>query len=61
MMKCSKCKVDSAAYRAEVMVCPKCHRILDADQLLQLLRKLSMSNELIEQVKKEIAFHKVSH
>ena len=54
MMKCSKCKVDSAAYRAEVMVCPKCGRILNADQLLQLLKKLGMSKELIKQVKTEI-------
>jgi hypothetical protein len=54
MMKCPKDKVYSATYRAEVMVCPKCGRILNADQLLQLLKKLGVSKELIKQVKTEI-------
>jgi hypothetical protein len=37
MMKCPKHKVDSASYRAAVMVCPECGRILDAGELLRLL------------------------
>jgi len=54
MMKCDKCHVDSAMYRATVMVCPKCHGILNAEQLFQLLEKLRISKELVEQIKKEI-------
>jgi hypothetical protein len=54
MMKCPKDKVDSATYRAAVMVCPTCCRILDAKELLRLLKQLGFSKELIEQVRSEI-------
>jgi len=61
MMKCPKDRIDSAMHRATVMVCPKCGRILDADELLRLLKKLGLSNELIKEIKKEMTFHKVFH
>ena len=54
MMKCPKDKVDSATHRATVMVCPACGRILDAKELLRLLKRLGFSNELVEQVRSEI-------
>ena len=54
MMKCPKDKVDSATHRATVMVCPKCGRILDAKELLRLLKLLGFSKKLIEQVRSEI-------
>jgi len=54
MMKCPKDKVDSATHRATVMVCLTCGRILDAKELLRLLKRLGFSKELIEQVRSEI-------
>ena len=53
MMKCPKDKVDSASYRASVMVCPECGRILDAGELLRLLKRLGFSKKLIKQVQTE--------
>jgi len=61
MMKCPKDKVDSATHRATVMVCPKCGRILNADELLRLIKKLGLSREVIEQVKKEITTIRAIH
>jgi len=61
MMKCPKDKIDSAVYRATVMVCPQCGRILNTDELVRFLKRLGLSNELIKQTKKELAFHKVFH
>ena len=54
MMKCPKDQVDSATHRAAVMVCPTCGRILDAKELLRLLKRLGFSKELIEHVRSEI-------
>jgi len=54
MMKCPKDKVDSAAHRATVMVCPKCGRILNAKELLRLLKRLGFSKKLTKQVRTEI-------
>ncbi|HKZ94223.1 MAG TPA: hypothetical protein VJ249_06565 [Candidatus Bathyarchaeia archaeon] len=54
MMKCPKHKVDSASYRAAVMVCPECGRILDAEELLRLLKRLGFSKGLVKQVQTEI-------
>jgi Zn-finger nucleic acid-binding protein len=54
MMKCPKDKVDSAAHRVTVMVCPTCGRILDAKELLRLLKRLGFSKKLSEQVRNEI-------
>ena len=54
MMNCPKDKVDSATHRATVMVCPTCGRILDAKELLRLLKRLGFSKKLIEQVRSEI-------
>lgn len=53
MMKCPKDKVDSASYRAAVMVCPECGRILDAGELLRLLRRLGFNKRLVKQVQTE--------
>ena len=53
MMKCPKDKVDSASFRAVVMVCPQCGRILDSGELLRLLRRLGFSKGLVKQVQKE--------
>ena len=53
-MKCPKHKVDSASYRAVVMVCPECGRILDAGELLRLLKHLGFSKKLVSQVQTEI-------
>jgi Zn-finger nucleic acid-binding protein len=53
MMKCPKHKVDSASYRAAVMVCPECGRILDAGELLRLLKRLGFSRRLVKQVQTE--------
>jgi hypothetical protein len=54
MIKCSKDNVDSATYRATVMVCPTCGRILDAKELLRLLKRLGFSKKLTRQVRTEI-------
>ena len=53
MMRCPKDKVDSASYRAAVMVCPECGRILNAGELLRLLRRLGFSKRLVKQVQTE--------
>jgi len=53
-MKCPKDKVDSASYRAAVMVCPECGRILDAGELLRLLKRLEFSKRLVKRVESEI-------
>ena len=53
MMKCPKDKVDSASYRAAVMVCPECGRILDSGELLRLLKRLGFSKGLVKQVQSE--------
>ena len=53
MMRCPKHKVDSASYRATVMVCPECGRILDAGELLRLLKRLGLSKGLVKQVQTE--------
>ena len=53
MIKCPKHKVDSASYRAAVMVCPECGRILDAGELLRLLKRLGFSKGLFKQVQSE--------
>jgi Zn-finger nucleic acid-binding protein len=53
MMKCPKDKVDSASYRVAVMVCPECGRILDAAELLRLLKRLGFSRRLVKQVQTE--------
>jgi len=53
MMRCPKHKVDSASYRAAVMVCPECGRILDAGELLRLLKRLGFSKGLVKQVQSE--------
>ena len=52
-MKCPKHKVDSASYRAAVMVCPECGRILDSGELLRLLKRLGFSKRLVKQVQTE--------
>jgi len=54
MMKCPKDKVDSATFRATVMVCPTCGRILNAKELLRLLKRLGFSKRLARQVRTEI-------
>jgi len=54
MMRCPKDKVDSALYRAVVMVCPECGRILDAEELLRLLKRLEFSKRLVKGVQSEI-------
>jgi Zn-finger nucleic acid-binding protein len=57
MMQCPRDKVDSAVIRAEVRVCPKCKRILDADELLRLLKQLGISDELVQRVENEITIN----
>ena len=52
-MKCPKDKVDSASFRAVVMVCPECGRILDSGELLRLLKRLGFSKRLVKQVQTE--------
>ena len=54
MIKCPKDGVESAAYRATVMVCPTCGRILDAKELLRLLKRLGFSKKLTKQIRTEI-------
>jgi len=54
MIKCPRHKVDSASHRAAVMVCPECGRILDAGELLRLLKRLEFSKRLIKGVQSEI-------
>jgi len=54
MMRCPKHKVDSASYRAAVMVCSECGRILDAGELLRLLKRLGFSKGLVKQVQTEV-------
>jgi hypothetical protein len=54
MMKCPKDKVNSAVHRATVMVCPKCGRILNAKELLRLLKRLGFSKRLVKDVQTEI-------
>lgn len=54
MMKCSKCDVDSAMYRATVRVCPKCGAILDANELFRLLEELKISKKSKRFIKEEI-------
>ncbi len=53
MMRCPKHKVDSASYRAVVMVCPECGRILDSGELLRLLDRLGFSKRLVKHVQIE--------
>jgi len=54
MMKCPKDKSDAAVHRAKVMVCPKCGVILDAEELLRMLKRLGISKRLVEGVQSEI-------
>jgi len=54
MMKCPKDKVNSAVHRATVMVCPKCGRMLNAKELLRLLKRLGFSKRLVKDVQTEI-------
>lgn len=54
MMKCSKCDVDAAMYRATVRVCPKCGAILDANELFRLLEELKISKKSKRFIKEEI-------
>lgn len=56
--KCPKCNVDSATYRAQVKVCPKCHSILDAQELFRLLEQMGMSKKLIKSALSEITLKK---
>ena len=59
MMKCRKCNKDSAAYRAEVRVCPQCHAVLDAEQLLKLLKRLGINGTVLKRIKKKIVLSKI--
>jgi len=59
MKKCPKHNREPAIHRAKVMTSPECGLILDAHELLRLLKKLGMSKELIKQVKTEITFNRV--
>lgn len=58
-MKCPKCKRDLATYRAEVKVCPQCHSMLDAEQLLKVLKELKISNECIREIKRRVGVNKL--
>ncbi len=57
--KCPKCGVDSAIYRVQIKVCPKCYDILDAQELLRLLERLGFSKKLIKSTLREITLKKV--
>ncbi len=54
MIKCSKCKTDSAGHTISVRTCPKCGRILEAKQFIRLLKTLGFSKKTIEKIKKEL-------
>ncbi len=53
MMRCPKDRADAASFRAVVMVCPQCGRILDSGELLRLLKRLGFSKRLVKQVQVE--------
>ncbi|MGB9134460.1 MAG: hypothetical protein WCC63_02575 [Candidatus Bathyarchaeia archaeon] len=55
MIKCSRCKADSAGHTASVRTCPKCGRVLEARQLVRLLKTLGCSKETTKKVKDELA------
>jgi len=61
MIKCPECGVDSAMYRATVSVCPKCGLILDAGELLQLLKNLGFSEGFIKKVEAECTYKRVRY
>lgn len=52
-MECPKHNAYST-HRAEVRACPKCGRILDAEELYRMLESLGISQDTIEKVKEEI-------
>ena len=54
MIRCSKCKTDSARHTISVRTCPKCGRILEAKQFIRLLKTLGFSKKTIEKIKKEL-------
>lgn len=54
MIKCSKCKTDSAGHTISVRTCPNCGRILEAKQFIRLLKTLGFSKKTIEKIKKEL-------
>ena len=61
MVKCPKCDVYPAIHRAEVRVCPKCGRILDAKELFRLLETLGFTEKTIERIKEEHLAIRVAH
>jgi hypothetical protein len=54
MIKCSKCKADSAGHTISVRTCPS-GRILEAKQFVRLLKTLGFSKKTIKKIKKELA------
>ena len=59
MIKCSRCKADSAGHTVSVRTCPKCGRILEAKQLVQLLKRLGLSKKAIKKIREELATARV--
>jgi transcription initiation factor IIE alpha subunit len=58
MLKCPKHE-EYSLHRANVRVCPKCGRILDANELFRLLKELGISDDLIKKIEEEISVREV--
>jgi transcription initiation factor IIE alpha subunit len=61
MIKCSKCKTDSAGHTVSVRTCPKCGRVLESKQLVRLLKTLGFSKKTIKNIRKELATARVGN
>ena len=59
MIRCSKCKTDSAGHTVTVRTCPKCGRVVESKQLVRLLRTLGLNKSTIKKIRKELTTAKV--
>ncbi|MGB9134627.1 MAG: hypothetical protein WCC63_03450 [Candidatus Bathyarchaeia archaeon] len=59
MIKCSKCKADSAGHTVSVRTCPKCGRVVESRQFVRLLKTLGLGKITIKKIRKELATAKV--
>ena len=56
MFECPDCDGKISRYSAEVRVCQNCNKIINIDDLLNLLRNLGVNKQTIKKVKADLLY-----